>query len=235
MDSGKIAQIKGEGELRFAKANMTLIGYYAVILILSFVPTGVGAALGRFAFLEGSFFGSLIKISVQGLVSLFVIGPLTVGIKRGMLDLKESDDVTGCLFYAFDGSRYMNIVRGLVLYSLIGVVVAVLNCIDEFTQIRILYVPVILTSFGVALLQMFVLTFVEHIVAEDNTISPVAAFNKSIELTNGHRKDLWNFFLAYLKEILICVVTCGLGLFYFVPKFQCGLTCFYEHLKENEA
>lgn len=233
MDAGKLAQIKGEGELRFAKAGLTLVGYYAVLLILSMVPFGAFTGMGRILIHMPPVVNGIFRITFQCLISMFLIGPLTVGMKKGMLNLKESEDITGCLFYAFDSTRYMKIVRGLVLYTLIGVVMSVLNFIDEMLPIKLFYVPVIFMSFAIAFIQVFMLCFVEYLVAEDHDISPVDACTKSINLMNGHKKDLWNFILLYLKEILICIVTCGLGLFYYVPKYQCGFTCFYEHLKEN--
>lgn len=233
MDAGKLAQIKGEGELRFAKAGLTLVGYYAVIILLSFVPFGTFTALGRILADMPPVLGGMFRITFQCLISLFISGPLTVGIKKCMLKLKESEDISGGLFYAFDGTRYMKIVRGLVLYTLIGVVMSVLNFIDDIIPIRIFYVPAVLVSFAIAFVQVFMLGFVEYLVAEDHDISPVDACTKSIKLMEGHKKDLWNFFLLYLKEILICIVTCGFGFFYYIPKYQCGFTCFYEHLKED--
>ena len=235
MDAAKIAQIKGEGEMRFAKAGLTLIGYFAVTVILGFVPFGAFTALGRLPVPMNSLFNAILRISTQCMLSLFLTGPMMVGLKKGMLDLRVNDDITGCLFYAFDGSRYMRIVRGLVLSTLFGAIMSVVNSIDDLLPYKILLVPAIFTGLGIAFIQVFVLTFTQHIVAKDHDISPIEACTKSMKLMNGHIKDLWSLFEHYLKEIVICIVTFGLGLFYFVPKFQCGLTCFYEHLKEGNT
>lgn len=234
MDAGQLAQIKGEGQLRFAKAGLTLVGYYAVILVLSLVPFGAFTTLGRILSHMPPLLGGIFRISFQCLISLFLIGPMTVGVKKGMLNLKDSDDIRGCLFYAFDGSRYLKIVRGTVLYTVIGIVTSVLNFLDEILGTDIFDVPAVLTALGIIFLQMFVLGFVEHIVAEDHDISPIEACTKSMNLMNGHKKDLWEFILLYIKEILISIVTCGIGLIYYAPLFMCGFTCFYEHLKESD-
>lgn len=235
MDAAKISQIKGEGELRFAKASLTLIGYFAVYVILGMVPFGAFTTLGMLPIPINPFLGAILRISCQCMVSLFLTGPMIVGLKKGMLDLRSNDDIRGCLFYAFDGTRYMKIVRGLVLYTLFGALLSVANSIDDLLPNANLIAPALFTSLGIAFVQMFVLTFVQYIVAEDHDISPIEACTKSMKLMNGHWKDLFELLVRYLREIIICIVTLGLGIFYFMPKFQCGLTCFYEHIKEADT
>ena len=86
------------------------------------------------------------------------------------MDLKSQANIKGCIFYAFDSSRYMNIVRVLCHYAVIGIVPDVLGIVDRLIPYVNLSFLSTFTTFGLVFVNAFLLTFVEQIVADNNEI-----------------------------------------------------------------
>lgn len=149
MDQGVINEIKGQADIRFAKAKWTLIVYYAVISLASMAATGLNIIIGRVFGNMIPGVSGLIKLSVHFLVMAFLVTPMMVGLKKGIKDLKNEDKIDGCIFYAFDSERYMKIVRGTIFYSAICASLFLLNYIDELVDIRVFGVIHTLSAFAV--------------------------------------------------------------------------------------
>ena len=222
-------EIRAAADTRFAKGRVTLILYYLLIVVASLAPLGfsalVGGTLGRI----NHFFASLVSTSAHALIYMFLVYPLLVGFKRGIMDLRTQDNIKGCIFYAFDSSKYMNIVRGLSLYAVIGIIPDVLGLIPF---INLSFVSTV-TTFGMVFVNAFLLTFVEQIVADNNEISPTDACLKSISLMTGRKMEMLDLFLSYFVLILIVIVTCGIAGIYVAPLINCAVTCYYERIKEE--
>ncbi|MCQ2505011.1 MAG: DUF975 family protein [Saccharofermentans sp.] len=226
-------EIRAAADTRFAKGRVTLILYFLLIVVASLAPLGfsalVGGTLGRI----NHFFASLVSTSAHALISMFLVYPLLVGFKRGIMDLRTQDNIKGCIFYAFDSSKYMNIVRGLSLYAVIGIVPDVLGIVDSLIPFINLSFVSTVTTFGMVFVNAFLLTFVEQIVADNNEISPSDACLKSISLMTGRKMELLDLFLSYFVLILIVIVTCGIAGIYVAPLINCAVTCYYERIKEE--
>jgi len=234
MDTELKNAIRTDADFRFAKAKVDLILYFVLIAVASMISTGVCRFLLK---LLPDAYGGLIgfvRFSLSCLVLLFVTGPMMVGFTKGILDLKTNDSAKDCIFYAFKEGRYLKVVRSLVLYTAVGFVPRIIDLISDVLGIRTLYGISLVTSLGVAFVELFLFTFVHQIIAEDIEVSPVDACLKSIKLMTGQQKGLWDLLISYIVVVIIVVVTCGIGLFYAGPLINCGITCFYERLKEND-
>lgn len=235
MDNGLKDSIRAEADNRFAKGKIDLMLYYALILIASCMPIGINRILKLTLARLSEGFSGIVEASLHCALSIFVIGPLMVGLVRGILDLRNGDSAKNCVFYAFDDSRYMRVVRAVALYGIIGSVPELLDCISGFIGLDIMKWIVFMTSLGIAFVTVFMLTFVYQIIAEDIDISPTDACLKSIKLMTGKKKALFDLILSYWLPILIVIVTVGLGLIYAAPLMLCAVTCYYERLRVEAA
>ena len=59
---------------------------------------------------------------------------------------------------------------------------------------------------------------------------------KSMKMMDGHKFDLFYLYLTFIGWGLLCILTLGIGLLWFVPYMQSALAHFYEDVKaEYEA
>lgn len=87
----------------------------------------------------------------------------------------------------------------------------------------LLIVPGIILSF------MFVL--VPFIYVEEKDLQPIEVLKKSKEKMDGQKMKLFWCYINLLPLFLLCVVTCGIGLFWFGPFLQIVSAKFYDSVK----
>lgn len=88
----------------------------------------------------------------------------------------------------------------------------------------LLIVPGIIKSFAYS--QCF------FILAENPSVSPTTALKLSIKMTEGHKWDVFVFYLSFLGWILLGLLPCGIGLLWVVPYMATSMTNLYLKLKE---
>lgn len=73
-------------------------------------------------------------------------------------------------------------------------------------------------------------------VLKDNPeMSGNAAIERSMELMNGHKTDLFILYLSFLGWAILSLFSCGIGFLFLLPYFQMTLAKFYDSLLEDEA
>jgi uncharacterized membrane protein len=76
------------------------------------------------------------------------------------------------------------------------------------------------------------LTF--YIIADDDTIKPMEAIDKSKQMMDGYK---WKYFflaLRFLGWALLCILTLGIGFLWLIPYVQVTFAKFYDDVKANQ-
>jgi len=72
------------------------------------------------------------------------------------------------------------------------------------------------------------LAFVPFIVVEDNSINPIDAVKKSVFMMDGYKMKLFLCYVKLIPLLILCLLPCGLGLFWFFPFLSFVLAKFYD-------
>lgn len=149
--------------------------------------------------------GSLITLIIEGpvMLSLAVIFLKFVKTKNSP-DLKE-------LGYGFQSERVF-----------VAFLAYIRICVFTFLWSLLLIVPGIIKA--IAYSQTFFL------MADDPQLSAKAAQAKSMQIMDGHKRDLFVLYLSFIPWVLLVIVTFGLALVYVAPYLQTTYTLFYRSL-----
>lgn len=161
--------------------------------------------------------GTLIYVVILAAASatyigeLILYGPLTFGYVLFMaclVDRKETN--LNLLFKGFD--RFVEtLVAGLLYIIAVSVGSA------------LLIVPGIILGCG------FGMTF--FIMADDANISGIDALKMSWNMMNGHKWDFFCLQFRFIGWILLCVLTCGIGVLWLYPYMITASLNFYRQLR----
>ena len=179
---------------------------------------------GKWGLAAGTFFVYFIIIvaiqlmsefyPITGLVSLLITGPLALGV--AIFSLNISRDKNPQSDQIFDG--FKNFGTSIGAYFLMGLFVLFWSLL--------LIIPGIIAAIS------YSMTF--YIIADDDSIGPMDAIDKSIEIMDGYK---WKYFclnLRFLGWALLCILTLGIGFLWLAPYIQVSLANFYEDIKENK-
>ena len=79
-------------------------------------------------------------------------------------------------------------------------------------------------------------SFAPYIIAEDPNISPRDAIKRSMEITNGHKGELFVLYLSFIWWILLTGVTFGIaGIYVFPYMNQTYVNAYHSLLSANNA
>ena len=132
------------------------------------------------------------------ILDIFVFNPLEVGCNRFFLVNSEENAEVGEIGHAFKNG-YINTVIGIFLRNF-------LICIGFL----VLFIPGCILSYSYRM--------VPYILAEDPTVSGIAALKKSREMMKGHKWSTFVYDLSYILWYILTGITLGLvGLFYLNP------------------
>ena len=146
---------------------------------------------------------------------VFIIGPLVFGSHKIAMRALRGERVTPAMLG--DGfSPYGTCVRLRFFDQLFVSLWSIL-----------LVVPGILRAFSYAL-GTFVLADNPHMTHSE-------AREESIHLMEGNRWRLARLYLSFTGWLLLCVLTCGLLLFFVMPYMYTAVACFYEQVKAEKA
>ncbi len=148
-----------------------------------------------------------------GIISLFISGPFAVGIARFSLSLSRKEDAN--VEQIFSG--FNNYVTNLVAYLLLVVFIIL--------WLLLLIVPGIIASLSYAL------TF--YILADDNSIKPMDALNRSKKMMDGHKMKLFRLGLRLFGLALLCILTLGIAYLWFMPYASVVMANFYDDVKNQ--
>lgn len=104
----------------------------------------------------------------------------------------------------------------------------ILTGIYTFLWTLLLIVPGIIKSFSYAM--------TAFVLRDNPELKFNGAIEKSMKMMDGHKFDLFYLYLTFIGWGLLCILTLGIGLLWFVPYMQSALAHFYEDVKaEYEA
>lgn len=149
-----------------------------------------------------------------GLLNLIIVGPMAVGVSYFSLSLSRRQQANvGQIF-----SGFYNFGNTLGAYLLMVLFVLLWSIL--------LIIPGIIAAFS------YSLTF--FILAEDTSISPMQALDKSKAMMDGYKAKLFRLYLRFLPWALLCVLTLGIGFFWLIPWIQVTFAKFYDDIKDNQ-
>ncbi|SHI80129.1 DUF975 family protein [Lutispora thermophila] len=129
---------------------------------------------------------------------IFLGYSLEVGGRRFFVKSALYEDSSGCFKYAFDGENYMGIVKTMLLRG-----------VQNFLWYLLFIIPGIVKSYAYSM--------VPYILAENPNIGAREAINMSIEMTNGHKLDMFILDLSFLGWYLLGALLLGVGTLFVLP------------------
>lgn len=175
-----------------------------------------GLAIGTF--LVYGLLTGVIQIGVRyysglSLISIIIAGPISVGAAIFSLAISRNKDAK--LEQLFEG--FNNFKTSFLTYLLMVLFV--------FLWALLLIIPGIIAGLS------YSMAF--YIIADDNSIEPMEAIDKSKKMMDGYKWKLFRLVLRLFGLGLLCILTLGIGFLWLVPFAQVTMATFYENVKEN--
>lgn len=177
---------------------------------------------GRWGLAIGTFLvyliivGAIQFIPILGPIgSIILAGPMGLGIAIFSLSMSRKQDAR--LEQIFEG--FNNFGNALVAYLLMALFILLWTLL--------LIIPGIIAAIS------YSMTF--FIIAEDSTIKPMDAIDKSKMMMEGYK---WKYFclgIRFFLLALLCILTLGIGFLWLMPYMQVTMATFYDDLKANTA
>ncbi len=146
-----------------------------------------------------------------GIVALIIEGPLTFGYILYLACLADTGNSKfELLFQGFN-----RFVETLIA----GLIVSVITAVGT----ALLIVPGIIAATGLSM------TF--FIMADDPNISGIDAVKLSWKMMNGHKANLFCFWLRFIGWLLLCILTCGIGILWLNPYITLSTLNYYRRLR----
>ena len=209
--------MKTNSELRqesldFMKGNWKpAVGVTLVYLLVVYAGTFVAALVGKGV---GEPVGGSVQEILSLLVAILVIYPMTFSLVKLFLGFVRGEQQlhVGGVFDAFNSPYYG---KSIGLY--------LLTVIFTFLWTLLLIVPGIIKSLSYAL--------APYILAENPELTANEAINRSMEMMNGHKMDLFLMVLGYAGFALLSLLALGIPLLWIYPYYQAVFAKFYEEVK----
>jgi uncharacterized membrane protein len=146
------------------------------------------------------------------IVTLIISGPIALGFITFSLNISRDNDPK--VENIFEGFQNFKSAVGAYLLMLLFI----------FLWMLLLIIPGIIAAFS------YSMTF--YILADDPSISPMDAIDKSKAMMKGKK---WKYFLLNLRFLgwaLLCLLTFGIGFLWLIPYIQVSIAKFYDDIKE---
>lgn len=200
--------------LRSAKESLTgrwgiAIGTFLVYMIITASLQGGY----RYQINSDSNQGFSFAYSFASLIYLLVAGPFALGIAIFSLNLARNMEAR--FEQIFDGFR--NFKTSFVAYLLMILFI--------FLWTLLLIIPGIIAALSYAM------TF--FIIAEDESIEPMQALDKSKKMMYGYKLKLFYLCLRFFGLALLCILTLGIGFLWLFPYMYVTMAKFYDDIKDN--
>lgn len=157
-------------------------------------------------------FMSLISMSLNICISIFVNNVIHAGQCAFYLKLRKGISDFGALFFALQNGNYMKVVK-----------VMLKKFILVFLWTLLFIIPGIIKSY-----EYFM---VDYLAAENPDIDPERALQISSKTMDGHKMDLFCLHLSFIGWWLLVLLTCGIGSYFLTPYVDASLAEFYEFMK----
>lgn len=145
-------------------------------------------------------YGSIVILVILSVIALriFLGYPLEVGGRRFFVKSALYEDSDGCFKYAFDRENYMGIIGTMLLKG-----------IQNFLWYLLLIIP--------GIIKYYAYSMVPYILADNPNIGAREAINMSIEMTNGHKFDMFVLDLSFLGWYILGLLLFGVGVLFVLP------------------
>ncbi|MBI1288551.1 MAG: DUF975 family protein [Flavobacteriales bacterium] len=147
------------------------------------------------------------------IVGLFIGGPFALGLIIFAKNIANDTDPK--LEQIFDGFKHFG--TSLATYLLAAVA--------GMVGFILLIIPGIIISLGLALSM--------YIISDDNEIGAYDALQKSWQMMKGYKMKLLGLGLMFFGLALLCMLTLGIALLWFVPFAQVTMVKFYQDVKAD--
>ncbi len=142
-----------------------------------------------------------------------LIGPLLVGLYMVFLLIARGSEAK--IDNLFDGFKCFG--TALCAYLLMALFV--------FLWMLLFIIPGIIAGLS------YSMTF--FIIADDPSIGPMEAINKSKQMMQGYKWKLFCMGFRFIGWVLLCLCTCGIGFFWLAPYKITALAHFYEDVRRQ--
>ncbi len=149
------------------------------------------------------------------LLSIFLIGPLTIGFYNALLRLLTGgeNDILGNTFKIATKDYWHKVWGNLLMKIFI------------FLWSLLFIIPGIVKIFSYAM--------TPYILEENPELSAGEAIDRSRAMMRGHKFDLFWLYLSFIGWIILSFFTLGIGLLWLVPYVQTSVAGFYEDVKAD--
>ena len=148
---------------------------------------------------------------VASVAIVFISGPLEFGITSIFLKYSRRQQTkVGDLFKGFSENMWRNVGAWAIMSVFI------------FLWSLLFIIP------GIIALYSYSMTY--YILKDNPNIGSNAAIEKSKEMMNGHKAELFRLDLSFIGWYLLAILTLGIGFLWLIPYMQTARAKFYEEL-----
>ncbi len=173
---------------------------------------------GRWGLAIGTFVIYLILVGALGVIpilgqigALLIAGPFALGVALFSLSLARDEDAR--MEQIFSG--FNNFGTALGVYLLMAIIV--------FLFTLLLIVPGIIRALAYS--QSY------FILADNPQMSAMDVLDESKRMMDGYKMKYFRLMLRFLGLALLCILTLGIGFFWFIPYIYVTNAKFYEDIK----
>ena len=152
--------------------------------------------------------------SEYSLLATLITLPLSYGILVLFLDFARGEKIENSKL--FDGYKY-----GFQRIFTTGL----LQLIYTVLWYLLLIIPGIIKSYS------YSMTY--YILKDNPELKNNAAIEKSMQMMDGHKMDLFLLHLSFIGWAILCLLTMGLGFIFLIPYIYTAQAHFYEDLKKQ--
>lgn len=149
-------------------------------------------------------------------IQSFLSNVVEVGLCSYFIESQSTGTDAGFakLFYGFSCGNYINVVKVMFMQK-----------IFIFLWSLLLIIPGIIKAYEYAM--------VPYIVAEDPNIGYKEALERSKDMMNGHKFELWVLQLSFIGWMLLGVLACCIGTIFVLPYQNATYAEYYMELKKR--
>jgi uncharacterized membrane protein len=152
--------------------------------------------------------------SIPILIGLLIMGPLTVGLSYALIDVVENPNGSDNYEFLFEGFKQSFVTSFLAI---------LLVHVFTFLWSLLFIIPGIIKALSYSM--------TAYLIAENPTIDPMDAIDKSQEMMRGHKLELFMLYFSFIGWYLLGIITFGLAIFYIIPYVQTSVANFYIELR----
>jgi uncharacterized membrane protein len=170
-----------------------------------------GLAIGTFLvynLITGAFSAMDNRASV---LSLLIAGPMMLGAATFSLSVSRGKEAK--LEQLFEGFKYYGL--AFVTNLLMGLYI--------FLWSLLLIVPGIIAALSYAM--------AFYILADDKTLKPQEILDRSKQMMDGHKLQLFYLCLRFFLLALLCILTLGIGFLWLIPYANITMAKFYDDVR----